>query len=70
MGRQPFHRHQAAPRHATGKLGTAGAEQTGTHLGVNTVGSNDEGRLCHMTVGESYLCILSRLANRNTFFAE
>src|SRR5580704_17148949 len=23
--RQPFHRHQAAPRHATSKLGTAGA---------------------------------------------
>src|ERR1700722_6441582 len=70
MRRQPFHRHQAAPRHATSKLGRASAEQTGTHLGVNTVGPNYEGRLCHMTLSESHLCILSRLANRNTFFAE
>ena len=30
MRRQPCHRHQAAPRHTTSKLGTAGAEQTGT----------------------------------------
>src|SRR5580704_1942683 len=70
MRRQPFHRHQAAPRHATSKLGPASPEQTATHLRVNTVGSNHEGRLCHMTVSESHLCILSRLGNRNTFPAE
>ena len=43
MRRQPIHRHQAAPRHATSELGAVGAEQTGTHLGVNSVGTDNEG---------------------------
>jgi hypothetical protein len=70
LRRKPIHRHETAPRNASCELGTTGAEKTGTHLGVNTVGADDEVRRNHLAVRKRPLGVIRRLADCDAFPAE